>query len=73
MLFRSFAIEPASIVLVTVPVSPVVITVPVVAGSVIVFVPATAAGCNNIVPDVEPLWVIPPVATAELKVLFERV
>ena len=39
------AIEPANIVLVTVPESPVVIAVPVVAGSVkTVPVPATAAG-----------------------------
>ena len=39
------AIEPANIVLVTVPVSPVVIAVPVVAGNVnTVPVPATAAG-----------------------------
>jgi len=48
------AIEPANIVLVTVPVSPVVITVPVTAGKVIVFVPATAADAKVIVPDVAP-------------------
>ena len=41
-------------VLVTVPVSPVVITVPVVAGSVTVVVPATADACNVVVPEVEP-------------------
>jgi len=44
----------AIIVLVTVPESPVVTTVPVVAGKVIVVDPATALGCNVIVPDVDP-------------------
>jgi hypothetical protein len=48
------AIEPANIVLVTVPVSPVVTTVPVVAGKVIVFVPAIAAAWTAIVPLVDP-------------------
>ena len=38
----ALAIEPANIALVTVPVSPVVTIVPVVAGKVIVVVPATA-------------------------------
>jgi hypothetical protein len=48
------AIDPASIVLVTVSVSPVVITVPVVAGSVMVVVPAVAVGVKTIVPEVAP-------------------
>lgn len=49
------AIEPASIVLVTVPVSPDVMAVPVVAGSVnTVPVPAVAAGIICTVPDVVP-------------------
>lgn len=50
----ALAIDPANIVLVTVPVSPVVITVPVVAGNVIVLVPATATGVTVIVPEVDP-------------------
>jgi len=50
----AFAIEPANMALVTVPESPDVITVPVVAGNVIVVVPATAAGCNVTVPEVDP-------------------
>jgi len=55
-LFNSLAlaIEPASIVLVTVPVSPVVTIVPVTAGRVIVFVPAVAVAAKVIVPEVEP-------------------
>ena len=49
------AIDPASIVLLTVPVSPEVTTVPVVAGNVItVPVPAIAAGITCIVPEVAP-------------------
>ena len=49
------AIDPANIVLVTVPVSPDVIAVPVVAGSVkTVPVPATAAGTTCTDPDVDP-------------------
>ena len=51
----AFAIEPASIVLVTVPVSPVVTIVPVVAGIVrIVPVPTAAVGTNWTVPLVLP-------------------
>ena len=50
----ALAIEPANIVLVTDPVSPVVTTVPVIAGRVIVFVPAAAVAAKVIVPDVEP-------------------
>ena len=50
-----FAIEPESIVFVTVPLSPVVTTVPVVAGSVkTVPVPATAVGVICIDPLVAP-------------------
>jgi hypothetical protein len=48
------AIEPANIVLVTVPVSPVLTTVPETAGKVSVLVPATAAGVKVILPEVEP-------------------
>jgi hypothetical protein len=49
------AIEPASIVLVTVPESPVVMIVPVVAGIVrTVPVPTAAVGISCTVPDVEP-------------------
>ena len=44
----------ASIVAVTVPVSPVVTIVPVVAGRVIVLVPAMLAEDNVIVPEVAP-------------------
>jgi hypothetical protein len=56
VLFESleFEIEPASIALVTVPVSPVVITVPVTAGRVIVVVPAIAVATRVVVPEVEP-------------------
>jgi hypothetical protein len=50
----ALAIEPANIVLVTVPVSPVVITVPEIAGNVIVVVPAIAEGIKVVVPDVDP-------------------
>lgn len=51
----AFAIDPASMVLVTVPVSPDVMTVPVVAGMVkTVPVPAVAAGINWTEPEVEP-------------------
>ena len=49
-------------VVVTVPVSPVVISVPVVAGRVIVVVPAVEAGCNVTVPLVlpgKPMLVMP--------------
>ena len=49
-----YAILPASIVFVTVPLSPVVMMVPVVAGRVIVVVPAAAAGCRVTVPEVAP-------------------
>jgi hypothetical protein len=45
------AIEPASIVFVTVPVSPEVINIPEVAGIVSVVAPATADGTNVTVPD----------------------
>lgn len=49
------AIEPANMVFVTVPVSPVVIIVPVVAGIVkIVPVPATAVGISCTLPEVDP-------------------
>jgi hypothetical protein len=47
------AIEPASIVFVTVPVSPEVI-IPEVAGIVSVVAPATADGTNVTVPEVDP-------------------
>jgi hypothetical protein len=47
------AIEPASIVFVTVPVSPV-INIPEVAGIVSVVAPATADGTNVTVPEVDP-------------------
>jgi hypothetical protein len=48
------AIEPASIVFVTVPVSPEVINIPEVAGIVSVVAPATADGTNVTVPEVDP-------------------
>lgn len=48
------AIDPANIVLVTVPVSPVVTIVPAVAGSAIVVVPATAGADIVIEPEVAP-------------------
>lgn len=50
----ALAIDPANMVLVTVPVSPDVISVPAVAGIVMAVVPATAAGVIVIVPDVAP-------------------
>ena len=50
----ALAIEPASMVLVTVAVSPDVIIVPDVAGIVIAVVPAAAAGVSVAVPDEEP-------------------
>ena len=50
----ALAIDPANIVFVTVPVSPVVTSVPAVAGIVIAVVPAVAAGVNVIVPLVAP-------------------
>ena len=53
------AIEPASIALVTVPVSPVVTALPVTFGSVIV-PPAVAAAFNVAVPEVLPAKVAPP-------------
>jgi hypothetical protein len=56
-----FAIEPASIVFVTVPVSPVVTTVPVVAGNVIVLVPAEEGTAKVIVPELEPARETEPV------------
>lgn len=53
------AIDPANIVLVTVPVSPDVMTVPVVAGKVkTVPVPAVAAGIISTDPELEPGIVI---------------
>jgi len=55
----ALAIDPASMVLVTVPVSPVVITVPVMAGRVIVVVPAVALATTVVVPEVEPLNAAP--------------
>ena len=77
------AIEPANIVLVTEPVSPVVTTVPDVAGKTIVVVPAVAVASNLTVPDVAPARIksLPaanaissddvqaPVAFTQLKVL----
>jgi hypothetical protein len=55
----------AIIVLVTVPVSPVVTTLPVVAGKVIVVVPAEALALTVVVPLVDPLKItpLPPTAT----------
>jgi hypothetical protein len=55
----ALAIEPESMVLVTVAESPEVITVPVVAGRVIVVVPAVAEATTVVVPDVEPLNAAP--------------
>jgi hypothetical protein len=64
----------ANIVLVTVALSPVVTTFPVVAGSVIVLVPAVAVAFTTIVPDVEPLKVAPPdEITGVVRVLLVRV
>jgi hypothetical protein len=56
-LISAFTIVPSAImVLVTVPLSPVVTTVPVVlAGKVIVDVPAVAGACSVTVPEVEPI------------------
>jgi hypothetical protein len=55
----ALAIDPASIVLVTVAVSPVVTIVPVTAGSVSTLVPAVALARTVTVPDVEPLKIAP--------------
>jgi hypothetical protein len=55
----ALAIEPVSMLLVTVPVSPVVTTVPVMAGRVIVVVPAVALATTVVVPEVEPLNAAP--------------
>ena len=49
------AIDPANIVFVTEPVSPVVTAVPVTAGNVSVFVPALAVAKTVIEPDVDPV------------------
>ena len=68
------AILPANIVLVTVPESPVVITVPVVAGIVIVVVPAAALAFNTVVPLVLPLNVAPvPPMVGSVSVLLVKV
>ena len=47
--------------------------VSVAAGKVKVLLPATSDALTTIVPDVAPLYVIPPVATAEDNVLLVRV
>jgi hypothetical protein len=63
----------ANIVVVTVPESPVVTTVPVVAGNVMVVVPAVAVGWRVTVPDVAPgkATLLMPVSARFVDVLFK--
>jgi hypothetical protein len=70
----ALAIDPANMVLVTVPESPVVTTLPVVAGSVMVLVPAVPVATRLMVPEVEPAKFAPvPPTVGSVKVLLVRV
>lgn len=62
----------ASIVLVTVPVSPVVMTVPVTAGKVIV-PDAVAGALTKMVPEVEPRITMPVASTSMPFLIFRAI